>query len=133
MKGVDKLSISTHAPYTEGDFRLIYYTHKPFISTHAPYTEGDQLHAYWPSFLLISTHAPYTEGDRISSGVIAGNPAFQLTPPIQRATNLFGKAITKCLFQLTPPIQRATLGITQNGYRKGISTHAPYTEGDLLA
>ena len=33
--------ISTHAPYTEGDFLVSRYDTVTGISTHAPYTEGD--------------------------------------------------------------------------------------------
>ena len=33
--------ISTHAPYTEGDFFFLYSHYITYISTHAPYTEGD--------------------------------------------------------------------------------------------
>ena len=79
-------SISTHAPYTEGDSTAKasfsahpYFNSRPlyrgrhrsdfasvrfcFISTHAPYTEGDECEANFFIDQLISTHAPYTEGD----------------------------------------------------------------------
>ena len=37
----NNLSISTHAPYTEGDYLANPKSHDVNISTHAPYTEGD--------------------------------------------------------------------------------------------
>ena len=38
------------------------------ISTHAPYTEGDSREVESCNILeVISTHAPYTEGDRLQS------------------------------------------------------------------
>ena len=78
---------------------------------------------------------------------------FQLTPPIQRATDVYDPDDTKleisthapytegdkiafidasneCKFQLTPPIQRATQLAGLERTLKYISTHAPYTEGD---
>ena len=78
------------------------------ISTHAPYTEGDSGMQRNGLVSLISTHAPYTEGDEKLSILSA----------------------TPLTFQLTPPIQRATQNTTATIRAKHISTHAPYTEGD---
>ena len=57
--------ISTHAPYTEGDYGRSYALVYQDISTHAPYTEGDKKAAKGTQITDISTHAPYTEGDWI--------------------------------------------------------------------
>ena len=80
------------------------------ISTHAPYTEGDAIGIGELFSVNISTHAPYTEGD------------------LQRKARRSGSSV----FQLTPPIQRATQEKHEQYLAKQISTHAPYTEGDHL-
>ena len=56
---------------------------------------------------------------------------FQLTPPIQRATIARFQSTDAWEFQLTPPIQRATQALNMSREFVSISTHAPYTEGDL--
>ena len=57
-----------------------------YISTHAPYTEGDYIGDAVDLTEDISTHAPYTEGDVNWKIPILSKDGFQLTPPIQRAT-----------------------------------------------
>ena len=102
-----------------------------FISTHAPYTEGDDMDIVKERLIYISTHAPYTEGDFCRHSCQHECVHFNSRPlyrgrPLHHVSSWYF-----FLFQLTPPIQRATNNtlVVQNG--DNISTHAPYTEGDL--
>ena len=79
---------------------------------------------------IISTHAPYTEGD-LAALLTEISGLFQLTPPIQRATKADLETAIISIFQLTPPIQRATKSRDSMELADDISTHAPYTEGDV--
>ncbi len=82
--------------------------------------------------LHISTHAPYTEGDGLKLPLAVTVSLFQLTPPIQRATQTFSKLIVSHLYFNSRPLYRGRRGDNDNGGTKVISTHAPYTEGDEL-
>ena len=79
----------------------------------------------------ISTHAPYTEGD-LSVVNCDSSATFQLTPPIQRATPLtIVSPICKPYFN-SRPLYRGRLNDTLSSKQNQIiSTHAPYTEGDV--
>ena len=80
----------------------------------------------------ISTHAPYTEGDFVSKLQKVVSMVHFNSRPLYRGRLVTVKRKSYIsLFQLTPPIQRAT-GIFINADCGGkISTHAPYTEGDM--
>ena len=167
--------ISTHAPYTEGDLNQSFHVFNFHISTHAPYTEGDNVSFSFSGSKYISTHAPYTEGD--FEKVVTGNTTFQyfnsrplyrgrlircryhcrrkqfqLTPPIQRATNrTIRQSLCNVNFNSRPlyrgrhtellllryhqyfnsrPLYRGRPGSRAKTPDPDISTHAPYTEGD---
>ena len=82
------------------------------------------------AFSYISTHAPYTEGD--SAGQTSSDQAsvFQLTPPIQRATQFVGvDTCAVCISTHAPYTEGDAFGALEMQSRD-ISTHAPYTEGD---
>ena len=78
------------------------------ISTHAPYTEGDCAHWQKHYLLRISTHAPYTEGDADGHIQIAKFNHFNSRPLYRGRHRLPLISALTCIFQLTPPIQRAT-------------------------
>ena len=124
------------------------------ISTHAPYTEGDLRFALSFSQSAYFNSRPLYRGRQPCSFFPFVNKIFQLTPPIQRATVINCNCSRFCvyfnsrplyrgrhwndtnsmqdkLFQLTPPIQRATIAMSNGVLLDLISTHAPYTEGDL--
>ena len=123
------------------------------ISTHAPYTEGDILQKMSRARSMGFQLTPPIQRATIFNDNKNLLSKFQLTPPIQRATQISsitstitvyfnsrplyrGRLTTPLkerqipLFQLTPPIQRATLYAKSVYNRINISTHAPYTEGD---
>ena len=122
--------ISTHAPYTEGDSGMQRNGLVSLISTHAPYTEGDNRGRHPSVHQRISTHAPYTEGDHLHCQTSPSNLYFN-SRPLYRGRRYDDDAdYNTNAFQLTPPIQRATQNTTATIRAKHISTHAPYTEGD---
>ena len=149
-------TISTHAPYTEGDLPWAhlcdyrtYFNSRPLyrgrqvtpcvrpvgqtISTHAPYTEGDWFKTETERALEISTHAPYTEGDIKARKTQVHKDIFQLTPPIQRATISFRPVQFQNIHISThAPYTEGDFEPNRNKrFSEDISTHAPYTEGDI--
>ncbi|KLA44816.1 hypothetical protein LRB_1584 [Ligilactobacillus ruminis] len=58
---------------------------------------------------------------------------FQLTPPIQRATNIVEQSLALIIYFNSRPLYRGRQEDIDRGYvDKRISTHAPYTEGDVI-
>ena len=80
--------------------------------------------------LDISTHAPYTEGDSKYHRNNTRKTYFN-SRPLYRGRRYDDDAdYNTNAFQLTPPIQRATINLSLSWSIVIISTHAPYTEGD---
>ena len=86
---------------------------------------------YCVTVLRISIHAAREGGDFITSSFFRSISAFQSTPPVKAATNIFFRYASSSVFQSTPPVKAATCLPLYFLSNPAISIHAAREGGDF--
>ncbi len=92
--------------------------------------EATQLRKLLTIFLRVSIHASHAGGDKGMARAAALELAFQSTPPMREATDVYGFDNFYTRFQSTPPMREATYAEEDTDGNRAVSIHASHAGGD---